>query len=325
MSKSIVVTHEILSTRSIDRVEDAFDDVNVRTVKKQRYDRDELLEHISDPAGLFIHSENAFDKEIITNAPKLRAIAKPGSGIDNIDLMAATEAGIVVLHTPGMNAVAVAEFTVGAILAHYRKLRAAQSHLEAGGWRSQAWWGSELRGKTVGLIGLGATGFETATRIAPFCEEILVHDPYVDDERVEAIGGTRSSKGELVSDAEVISIHVRLTPDTRGLIGADELNRMDSDTLLINTSRGAVVEEQPLIDAIENGTLGGAVLDVFHEEPPSTDHPLIGHEDVLATPHLAGATVETRTQMLNVTARNLVSVLNGDPVDEKYIANPEVL
>lgn len=319
------MTHKILSTRSIDRVEDAFDGVDVRTIEKQRYDRDQLLEHIGDAAGVFVHSENTFDESLITDAPELRVIAKPGSGIDNIDVEAATKAGVVVLHTPGMNAVAVSEFTVGAILAYYRDLRAAQSHLEAGGWRSQDWWGSELRGKTVGLIGLGAAGFETATRIAPFCEEILVHDPYIDDERITAIGGTRVSKAELISNADVVSIHVRLTPDTRGLIGADELERIGTESLLVNTARGAVVEEQPLIDALESGTIGGAVLDVFQEEPPSPDHPLLGRDDVLATPHLAGATVETRTQMLNVTARNLVDVLDGKPVDEEYVANPEAL
>lgn len=319
------MSHRILSTRSIDRVEGAFDGVDVEVAEKKRYTAAELVELVGDADGLFVHSENEFDADLIDRAPNLRAIAKPGSGIDNIDVEAATDAGVVVLHTPGMNAVAVSEFTVGAILAHYREIPAAEDHLETGGWRSQAWWGTELRGKTVGLVGLGATGFETAKRIAPFCEEILVHDPYVDDERIDAVGGSRRSKEALVAESDVVSLHVRLTPDTRGLIGEAELDAMGEDALLVNTARGAVVEEEPLIDAVESGSIGGAVLDVFHEEPPDPDHPLVGHPDVLATPHLAGATVETRTRMLNVTARNLVAVLDGEPVDQEYVANPETL
>lgn len=319
------VRHEILSTRSVDRVKNAFDEATVTVVEKKRYDTPELIDIVSDAEGLFVHSENDFDAELIERAPNLRAIAKPGSGIDNIDVDAATDAGVVVLHTPGMNAVAVSEFTVGTILAHYRDVPAAQDHLEAGGWRSQAWWGSELRGKTVGLVGLGATGYETATRIAPFCEELLVHDPYVSDDRVDEVGATRQPKSELVAESDIVSLHVRLTPDTRGLIGESEIAAMDDDALLVNTSRGAVVTESALADAVETGSIGGAVLDVFHEEPPSPDDPLIGHPDVLATPHLAGATTETRTRMLNVSARILVSVLNGNDVDEEYVANPEVL
>lgn len=319
------MSYRILSTRSIDRVEEAFDEADVDVVEKQRYTASELVKLVGDAEGLFVHSENNFNADLIRQASNLRAIAKPGSGIDNIDVSAATDAGVVVLHTPGMNAVAVSEFTVGAIIAHYRDIPAAEDHLESGGWRSQAWWGTELRGKTVGLVGLGATGFETAKRIAPFCEEILVHDPYVDDERIDAIGGSRRSKKALLDDSDVVSLHVRLTPDTRGLIGKAELDAMDADALLVNTSRGAVVEEEPLIEAVENDSIRGAVLDVFHEEPPSPDHPLVDHPNVLATPHLAGATVETRTRMLNTTARNLVAVLAGESVDSEYVANPEVL
>jgi D-3-phosphoglycerate dehydrogenase len=317
--------HEILSTRSIDRVESAFDTVDTRVIEKKRYDSAKLSEQIGDAQGLFVHSENEYGGSVIRNAPELRAIAKPGSGIDNIDIETATEEGVVVLHTPGMNAVAVAEFTVGVILAYHRDIPAAQDHLAGGVWRSQDWWGTELRGKTVGLIGLGATGMETAKRIAPFCEQILVLDPYVSDERIADIGGERRSKEEFFAESDVISVHVRLTSETRGLIGRAEFDAMKDDALLVNTSRGAVIEEEPLVDAVENDRIAGAVLDVFHEEPPSPDNPLIGHDNVLGTPHLAGATVETRTRMLNVTARNLVDVLNGKPIDEEYVANPEAV
>jgi len=186
------VSPEIVSTQSIAWVDDAFDDVKTEVVAKKRYDTDELSEIVRDARGLFVHSENEFNATVIENAPNLEAIAKPGSGIDNIDIDAATEAGVVALYTPGMNAVAVAEFTVGATLSHLCGIPAAQDYLEAGGWRSPDWWGGELRGKTIGIVGLGAAESETAKRFRPFCEEILVYDPYVDDERLKEVGAERA-------------------------------------------------------------------------------------------------------------------------------------
>ncbi|WP_164471155.1 hydroxyacid dehydrogenase [Halorubrum sp. CSM-61] len=316
---------EIVSTRSIAWVDDAFDDVETEVVEKKRYDADELSEIVGDARGLFVHSENDFDATVIENAPNLEAIAKPGSGIDNIDIDAATEAGVVVLHTPGMNAVAVAEFTVGATLSHLRGIPAAQDHLEAGGWRSPDWWGGELRGKTIGIVGLGAAGSETAKRFRPFCEEILVYDPYVDDERLEEVGAERAELDGLLTRSDVVSVHVRLTPETEGLIDQRGVDLMKDGAVLVNTSRGAVVDYDAVAAALDAGTLGGAVLDVFHEEPPDPDGPLVGREDVLATPHLAGATTETRRRMLNATAENLAAILDGDAVDRQYVANPDAL
>ena len=319
------MNHEVLSTRSIDRVETAFADVDTTVIPKRRYEREELISRIGEARGLFVHSENTFDDVVIDRAPNLEAIAKPGSGIDNIDLDAATEAGVVVLHTPGMNAVAVAEFTIGAILTRLRRLPEAQDRLVEGGWRSQDWWGTELRGKTVGIVGLGAAGMETAKRLDPFCEEFLVHDPYVDDDRVAAIGGESVSLEEVLSASDLVSLHVRLTPETRGMIGAEELATLGPDSYLVNTSRGPVVEREALVEALDSGTIAGAVLDVFHEEPPDADDPVLDQDTALTTPHLAGATTETRTRMLNVAAENLVAVLDGRDVPTEYVANPSVL
>lgn len=319
------MSQTIVSTRSIDRVISAFDDVDVHVVEKQRYPGAELRDIVGDAAGLFVHSENEFDAELLRAAPGLRAIAKPGSGIDNIDVEEATAQDVVVIHTPGMNAVAVAEFTVGAILSQLRSIPDAQAHLQSGGWRSEDWWGTELRGKTVGLVGLGATGIETARRLRPFCEELVVYDPYVSDQRVDDVGGQRRSFEELFATSDVVSVHVRLTPDTRELVDASAFELLDDDALFVNTSRGAVVNRDALVDAIRADEIGGAVLDVFHEEPPGNDHPLYDREDVLTTPHLAGATEETRTEMLNTAANSLRALLDGEPVDEAYVANPDAL
>lgn len=315
----------VVSFRSIEHVEDSFGAVTVRQVPKRRYDTDELLTHIDGADGLFVHSENDYDAELIEQSPTLRVIAKPGSGIDNIDLETATDHGVAVLHTPGMNAVAVAEFTVGALLAHVRRIPDASDHLERGGWRSPDWWGRELRGKTVGIVGLGSAGLETAKRLQPFCSNLLAYDPYTSDDRFATVNAERVSLEALLSKSDVVSVHVRLTPETRGMIGRTELEKMRSDAVLINTARGAVVDRDALLQELRTDGIGGAVIDVFDEEPPSADDRLVQCDSVLTTPHLAGATYETRTQMLAVTAKNLVDYLSGVSVDERYVANPTVL
>lgn len=315
----------VVSFRSVDRVADEFGDLTVVREPKERYSEDELLERAAGADGLFVHSENEYTANLFEHLPDLRAIGKAGSGIDNIDVDAATANDVAVLHTPGMNGVAVAEFTVGALVSFARRIPTAETHLRGGGWRSEDWWGAELRDKTVGIVGLGAAGFETARRLEPFGVDLLVADPYVDDDRVEAVGGTRVSFEELLGESDVVSFHVRLTDETEGMLGPDEFDRLDEDAILVNTSRGEVIDRDALHAALSADAVGGAVLDVFHEEPPAPSDPVFEHENVLATPHLAGATVETRVRMLATTARNVRKVLHGEPVDEEFVANPEVL
>lgn len=314
----------VVAFRSVDRVIDEFGDLSVQREPKQRYSPPELKERVGGADGLFVHSENDYTEELFNTTPNLRAIGKAGSGIDNINIDAATEHDIAVLHTPGMNGVAVAEFTVGAIVSLARRFHAAENHLLDGGWRSEAWWGTELRGKTVGIVGLGAAGYETARRLKPFDVDFLVADPYVSQERINNINGTRVSLKELLSNTDIVSLHVRLTEETEGMIDDDAFELLDDNVLLVNTSRGAVIDWVALQNALETNAIGGAVLDVFHEEPPDPASSILNHENVVATPHLAGATVQTRERMLVATARNVRRVLEGQSVDEEYLANPEV-
>lgn len=316
---------KVVSFRSIERISDEFGGLSVQREPKRRYTEAELIDRAAGADALFVHSENDYTAAVFDGVPELRAIGKAGSGIDNIDVDAATERDIAVLHTPGMNGVAVAEFTVGAIVSLARNLHAAENHLLEGGWRSQEWWGTELRDKTVGIVGLGAAGFETARRLVPFDVELLVADPYVSQERIDEVGATRVPLEELLQRVDIVSLHVRLTDETEGMIGPAEFDLLDDTALLVNTSRGAVVDRTALRDALETDSIGGAALDVFHEEPPDPDDPILERENVLATPHLAGATVETRERMLATTARNVRRVLNGEPVAEEYLANPDAL
>lgn len=315
------MAHTLVALRAIDRVAGAFDDLDVREVPKGRYSEAELAEHVEGADALFVHSENDYTAAVFDAAPDLAVLAKPGSGLDNVDLEAATERGVAVLHTPGMNAVAVAEFAVGAIVAAARRIRPAADHLAAGGWRAPDWWGTELRGETVGLVGLGAAGGETARRLAGWDLDLLGHDPYVDADRAAALDIELVDRRTLFERSRVVSLHVRLTEETRDMVGGSELAALGPDGYLVNTARGAVVDEDALLAALDRGTVAGAALDVFAEEPPSPDHPLLDRDDVLATPHLAGATEAARVGMLRTAADGVVSWLAGDGPGGATLAN----
>ena len=315
----------LVAFRDVDPVADTFADLDVVAVPKGGYTTEALVERAAGAHALFVHSENEYGAALFDALPDLRVVGKPGSGIDNVDVAAATERGITVTHTPGMNADSVGEFAVGMLVSLLRTVGESEAHLRAGGWRSPEWWGRELRGETVGLLGLGATGTATAERLRPFGPDLVAHDPYVDEGHAEARGVELLGLDELLDRASVLSVHVRLTDETRGLVGADELARLGPDGVLLNTARAGVVERDALYDALRAERLAGAALDVFHEEPPAPDDPVFGFENVLATPHLAGAGRQTRVEMLATTAESVVSILAGDPVDDRLVANPEAL
>jgi D-3-phosphoglycerate dehydrogenase len=316
---------KVVSLRAVDRVTDIFEGVELVEQPKQKYDADELVERVGDADAVYIHAENQFTEDVLSELPSLQVIGKPGSGVDNIDLDAAAERGIPVFHTPGMNAVAVAEYNVGLLIALLRQIPDARDHLAGGGWRSEAWEGTEIRDKTVGIVGLGQTGTATAERLAAFDVDLLTTDPYVDQSRADEVGAEMVGMDQLLAESDIVLLHVRLTPETEGLLGAAELDRMKDSAVLVNTARGRLIDREALLANLEAGTLAGAALDVFHEEPPAEDDPLVAHPNVLATPHLAGATAETRRNVLRTTAENVMRALNGEPVDESYVANPDAL
>ncbi|MEA1930677.1 MAG: hydroxyacid dehydrogenase [Euryarchaeota archaeon] len=318
------MTEQIVSLRSVERIADAFEDVDLTVVPKQQYTDDELIAHAEGASGLFVHSENQYTSALFEASPDLRVIGRPGSGLDNIDLDAATANDIAVVFTPGMNAIAVAEFVVGRVISHIREFEAAANHVQEGGWRSPDWWGTELREKTVGIVGLGAAGYETAKRLEPFGVDFLVADPYVDQSRVDEIGGRLVDRDDLLAESDFVSLHVRLTEETTHMIDAAAFDRMKESAVLINTARGRVVDHDALVEALKNDRIGGAVIDVYPSEPPEPTDPIFDCENASVTPHLAGATVETRTRMLRTTAENMLAVLGGRDVDPQFVANPAV-
>ncbi|MGH7683900.1 MAG: phosphoglycerate dehydrogenase, partial [Vulcanimicrobiaceae bacterium] len=254
--------------------------------------------------------------ELISAGRRLLAVARAGVGVDAIDVDAATQAGIVVLNTPGANTIAAAEQTFALMLSLIRHTVDAASSLRGGRWDRKSFVGTELYGKTLGIIGFGRIGAYVAERARAFGMKLLVHDPYATQSRAGALGVELLELPDLLRRSDIVSLHVALTENTRGMIGPAELALMRPHARLINCSRGGVVNEEALLDALDNGKLAGAALDVVAQEPPregSTGARLHRHPKVVPTPHLGGSTVEAQERIAVELAHDLARVLLGSP------------
>jgi D-3-phosphoglycerate dehydrogenase len=234
-------------------------------------------------------------------------------GVDNIDIPAATRRGIAVVNAPSGNTIAAAEMTMAMILATMRHIAAADASLRAGKWDRASFQGSELLGRRLGLIGAGRIGREVATRCQSFGMDVIIYDPYLSEDRAEEIGCRLTDLDEVVHTADVISLHVPITDETRGIINRESISMMKAGTYLINASRGGVVVESDLADALESGHLGGAALDVYEEEPLSEGSPLRNAPRLTLTPHLGASTAEAQVHVAVEVAANVAAVLvDGD-------------
>jgi D-3-phosphoglycerate dehydrogenase len=252
------------------------------------------LEHaLADADALVVRSAVQVDDALLEHAPKLRVIGRAGVGVDNIDADAATRRGIVVMNTPGANAVAVAELTLGLMLSLARRIPVANATMHAGKWEKKSLQGVELRGKTLGILGLGRIGLEVAKRAQGFGMEITGHDPYVSPAVAREAGIKLAGLEELFATADYLTLHVGLTPQTAGIINERTLAGMKKGVRILNCARGELVEDKALAAAIVSGHVGGAALDVFAQEPLKNS-PYFGLENVLLTPHIAGSTAEAQ-------------------------------
>jgi len=252
-----------------------------------------LAAALADADALVVRSAVQVDDALMERAPKLRVIGRAGVGVDNINAEAATRRGIVVMNTPGANAVAVAELTVGLMLALARKLPAANTTMHAGKWEKKSLQGAELRGKTLGIMGLGRIGLEVARRARGFGLEILGSDPFVSAAVARENGIFLVSLDELFAKADYLTLHVGLTPQTTGVINAKTLAAMKKGVRIINCARGELIDDAALVAALKSGQVAGAALDVFCEEPPKNS-PYAELENVILTPHIAGSTAEAQ-------------------------------
>jgi D-3-phosphoglycerate dehydrogenase / 2-oxoglutarate reductase len=254
---------------------------------------DELATALAEVDAVIVRSSTRITREVLARAVRLQVIGRAGVGVDNIDVAAATERGIAVLNAPAGNTISAAELTLALLLAVVRRVPAADRSMKAGEWR-RTFSGTELFGKTLGLVGAGRIGGEVARRARAFGMGVIIHDPFLTEERALALQAQRVALDELLRTADVVSIHVPLTESTTGLIGEPELRLMKPGAYLVNAARGGVLDEAALYRVLKDGHLAGAALDVYEREPVPQDHPLRTLENVVLTPHLGAATAEAQ-------------------------------
>src|SRR5947209_10806348 len=250
-------------------------------------------DHLSDCDALLVRSAVKVTKDVLARAPKLRVIGRAGVGVDNVDLPAATDAGVLVMNTPGGNAVSVAEHTLALMLSMARSIPGASLSTKSGKWEKKKFLGNELRGKVLGIVGLGSIGREVVKRAKPFEMRILAHDPYVSSQSAQDLGVELASLPDLYRQSDYITLHVALTPETDHMVNAEAFALMKPGVRIVNCARGELIDVEALQRAMENGQVAGAALDVFEKEPPG-EMPLFTLEDVVATPHIAGSTEEAQ-------------------------------
>lgn len=280
--------------------------------------RAELVAALAEADGLIVRSETHVDRELLAAGPRLSVVARAGVGVDAIDVDAATDAGILVLNTPGANTLAATEQTFALMLALARRTPLAAQQLREGIWDRKNLIGTELYGKTLGIVGLGRIGGNVATRAKAFGMTLLAHDPYVGAARADALGATLVDLDVLLRESDVVTLHVPLTAQTTGMFDAAKLRLMQPHAYLINCARGGVIVERDLLDGLDANVLAGAAIDVVAEEPPpreGTGAALHRHPKVVATPHLGGSTHEALARIATELAQDVARVLLGAPAN----------
>src|SRR5919197_2643404 len=252
---------------------------------RDRMTREELLAAVATADALVVRSSTRVDAEVLEAGLNLKVVGRAGIGLDNVDLDTATRLGIMVVNAPQSNVISAAEHTIALILAQARNITGADAALREGRWERSRFQGTELYGKTLGVIGLGRVGTLVAQRMLAFGMRLIAYDPYVSRERAAQLGVELGSLAEVLARADVITVHLPKTPETVGLLGERELAAVKPGARLVNTARGGIVDENALAKAVESGHLAGAALDVF-AEGPTTSSPLSGLEKVVVIPHL---------------------------------------
>ncbi|MFQ5795021.1 MAG: hydroxyacid dehydrogenase [Candidatus Bipolaricaulia bacterium] len=319
------MNRKALIVQSIDRAGiDLLQSAGLKVVLLPEPTKKSLLEQVEGCDAILVRTA-PITRQVIEAGSRLKVIARHGVGMDNVDMRAATEHGIVVVNTPEANAESVAEHVVGLMLALAKNLLKADRALRADRFEVRhTYIGIDLSGKTLGIIGMGRIGSAVARKaVHGFNMTVLGYDPYLTPDRVPESITLTDDLNALLQSSDFISIHSPLTQETRGLIGERELGRMRPTAYLINAARGGIVNERALIRTLQQRTIAGAALDVYEAEPPSPDNPLFAMENVVVTPHMASHTREALIRMATHAAEGIVEVLRGDR--PHYPVNPEVL
>jgi D-3-phosphoglycerate dehydrogenase len=286
----------------------------IEVVERPALSPEELLQEVARCEGLVVRSATKVTRQLIAAGERLKVIGRAGAGVDNIDVTAARERGIVVMNTPGGNAAAVAELVIGMMLALARSIPAMDASMKAGRWEKKSYMGSEIAGKTLGLLGIGQVGSKVARKAAALEMRVLAYDPLVPADRVRELGAEPVPMEELLGACDFLSLHLPKTAETSGMIDAAFLSRMKKGVFLIQCARGGIVVEKDLVAALDSGRVAGAGIDVYEKEPPE-DWRLARHPRVVSTPHVAASTREAQEVVAEMIARQI-----GD-----YLATGKIL
>lgn len=299
-----VLISDNISPKCIEILQKSGIDVTVKTGMTQ----DELKNCIGEYQGLIIRSATRVTADIIDNAKNLKVIGRAGSGLDNVDRVAATKKGIVVMNTPGGNTITTAEHTIALMVALARMIPQATISMKSGKWEKKKFMGVELYNKTLGIIGIGNIGSQVAKRMQSFSMNVISYDPFLSEEKAKTMGVEKVGLEELFKRSDFITVHTPLTPETKYLINKDTIKMMKTGVRIINCARGGIINEKDLYDALVEGKVAGAALDVFEKEPPE-QNPLLTLDNVIATPHLGASTKEAQENVAIAIAEQIVDYL----------------
>lgn len=309
-NKPVVLIAEELSPATVQALGPDFE---IR--KANGADRSELLSAIADVDAILVRSATQVDAEAIAAAKNLKVIARAGVGLDNVEIKAATQAGVMVVNAPTSNVISAAELTVGHIVSAARNIPAASASLKAGQWKRSSFSGVELFEKTAGIIGLGRIGALVAARLQGFGMNVVAFDPYVTPARAQQLGVKLVDLDELLGTADFITIHMPKTPETTGMISTEQFNKMKPTSYVFNVARGGLIDEDALFEALSNHVIAGAGIDVYVTEPPK-DSRFIGLDNVNVTPHLGASTEEAQEKAGIAVARSVRLALAGELVPD---------
>jgi len=305
-----VLVSDPISDLGIQQLMDAAD---VQVDKKTGLNEDELTAIIGDYDGLLVRSQTRVTERIMKAGTNLKVVGRAGVGVDNIDLEAATKLGIVVINAPDGNTITTAEHTFAMMIALARHIPQAYAKTVSGTWDRKSFLGVELRNKTLGVMGMGRIGTEVAKRAKAFGMNILAFDPFLTEERADKLGVKLSSVDNIIRNADFITVHTPLTPETRHMIARPQFEVMKRGMRIVNCARGGIIDELALVEAIDEGIVAGAAFDVFEHEPPESDHPFLSHPKVIVTPHLGASTVEAQENVAIDVSEQVLHILRNEP------------
>lgn len=298
-------------------------EAQITLIASGKLSRDQIIQALPMADALIIRSATKADAELLSHATQLKVIARAGVGVDNVDLHAATENGIIVMNTPDGNTISTAEYTLGMMLSLARFIPNAYQDMREGRWERATFTGIELRGKTLGIVGFGRIGRAVAKRALAFEMNVIAYDPYIPADIAADLGVWMVDMDTLFKESDFITLHSVITEETRFMINAETIGKMKQGVRIVNAARGALIHDDDLADAIKSGKVAGAALDVYQIEPPPGDNALIGLPGVLHTPHLAASTSDAQINVGIDAAKLVIDAL----INRKYanVCNPAVL